>query len=215
MEKNTLFTLLIFLFLPLLSFSQQFGIKAGLNYSMMANNIGQVETIEFSAKPNWHAGLWSEFKLSETWGIKGEFVYTVKGAISQPKPHLGNPDKVNLNFEYLELPLLIYHKLGRVRLQVGGAAAAELNHYLYNSTRKERVTSVQDIWGGDIDFSLLGGIEIQWKKFQIGARYQHGLVPMLKNIEFTDVNGSPTGTVSGHQHRNLMLSLGYILWKKE
>lgn len=199
--------------LPTGIFGQQLGIKAGLNYGTLANNIEISSFTEYVGSPKWHAGLFADLPIAANWGLQGELLYSQKGAKIKSKSSSDLPADV-INFDYLELPLMAYMNLGPIKLQGGAAISAQINHYFYNTETKERLEDIQDLLGGDIDFSLLGGIAYQFNRLSLSARYQHGLVPMMKEVMITDVDGNLAGNKSGNQHRTLMLSLGYTLWQK-
>ncbi|MEZ5043046.1 MAG: porin family protein [Saprospiraceae bacterium] len=216
MKENTFFAFLILccFCLPLGLFGQQLGIKAGLNYGTLANNIEISSFTEYVGTPKWHAGLFADLPIADNWGLQGELLYSQKGAKIKSKSSFElSADMVN--FDYLELPLMAYMRLGPIKIQGGAAISAQIAHNFYNTKTKESFEDVQDLLGRDVDFSLLGGIAYPFKRFNLSARYQHGLAPMMKDVMITDANGNSVGNKAGNQHRTLMLSLGYTLWQRQ
>lgn len=209
-------TLLALLF-PLALFSQSIGLKVGGNVSTMANNLGPVGGSMFAEKINWHAGLWGRIPMGSNWGIQPELQYIRKGAKNVPDDMQSFVNEVHFNFDYVELPVLAYVERGPLSFQLGAAVGTAIDHHFYDKTNDEKIASelLQEIWDPALDFSLLGGVALEWNKFRFALRYQHGLVATLKDIRLTDENGEVTDVQGGAQHRNLLLSVGYTLWEKK
>ncbi len=208
-------TLLALLF-PLALFSQSIGLKVGGNVSTMAN-LGPGGSSMFTEKINGHAGLWGRVPLGPNWGIQPELLYIRKGAKIVPDGTQSFVNEIHYNFDYVELPLLAYLQAGPLSFQAGASIGTAINYHFYDKTRDERIESelLKEIWDPSLDFSLLGGVALEWNKFRFAVRYQHGLVATLDDFKVTDENGEITDAQGGAHHRNLLLSVAYTLWEKQ
>ena len=65
-------------------FSQEFGIKAGLNLSNMhVVDDGSIVSEDFNMKPGFHIGATAEFPLTEMFSLETGLLLSTKGVISK------------------------------------------------------------------------------------------------------------------------------------
>lgn len=194
--------------------AQKLGLEGGINTSTMANNLDFDSTIEFGVRTNFQVGLWGELPLGDSWGIRPSLLYIRKGA--QNDPDINQGVATNINYEYLDIPLLAYFGRGIVQLRLGGSIGIPINHFLYLPATNEKVDNpiAVEAWETGVNFSLMGGVAFQFQRFHISAQYQHALTPTLEDLLFTDVNGEVIKEENGAHHRNILISLGYTLWEK-
>jgi len=208
------FALLVLFFCTMPLQAQKLGLEGGINTSTMANNLDFGSTIEFEVRTNFQVGLWGELPLGDTWGIRPSLLYIRKGA--QNDPDINQGVATNINYEYLDIPLLAYFGRGTVQFRLGGALGIPLNHFLYLPGTNEKVDNpiAVEVWETGLNFSLMGGVAFRFQRFHISAQYQYALTPTLKDLLFTDVNGEVIKEENGAHHRNILISLGYTLWEK-
>ncbi len=208
-------TTLIVLFLFALSTNaQRLGLEGGLNTSNMAVDAALDEVFDFTIKTNFQIGLWGELPIAENWGIRPSLLFIRRGAQDQSTSNLG--PVVNINYDYLDVPLLVYLEEGRVQFRLGGSVGIPLEHFLYDTENDRRLEGIlqEDIWDTGVNFSLMGGVAVQFQKFHVSLQYQHGITATIKDIVFTDMNGEPLEEGNFGEHRNLLVSVGYTLWEK-
>lgn len=207
-------TLSLLFFCALSVDAQRLGLEGGLNASNMAIDATLEEIFDFKTKTNFQVGLWGELPIGENWGIRPSLLFIRRGAQDQSTNSFGSV--VNINYDYLDLPILLYLGKGRVQFQLGGAVGVPLGHFLYDTENDQRLenSAAQEIWDTGVNFSLMGGLALQFQKFHLSIQYQHGITATINNIVFTDANGDPIQEVNSGEHRNILLSLGYSLWGK-
>lgn len=217
MKMLTVKMMTLALLFPLALFSQSIGLKGGANVSTMANNLDPAGGSMFSEKINWHAGLWGKIPMGSHWGIQPELLYIRKGARNVPDETQGLLSEVHFNFDYVELPFLAYFQTGPLIFQAGASIGTSIDYHFYDKERGEKVVSelLQEVWDPTFDFSLLGGVALEWNNFRFSLRYQHGLADNLEDLRITDQNGEITEVKGGAEHRNLLLSVGYTLWEEK
>lgn len=158
----------------------RFGIKGGANLSTLYINDINTQKSKFGV----HAGIWAKLPVAQFFAIQPELIYTTNGAkVGNYSVQGGPPDQVDLNFNYLQLPILASLTAGPVSIQAGPYVS-----YLLNAkTRNVRVDNngiptssgtARELNRDDfntIDYGLAGGLALDIKGFQIGARYNYGL----------------------------------------
>ncbi|NET36806.1 MAG: PorT family protein [Cyanothece sp. SIO1E1] len=206
---------LILFFLSTLSIdAQRLGLEGGLNSSNMAVDAALEEIFDFTPKINFQIGLWGELPIGESWGIRPSLLFMRKGTQDQSTSNLG--PVININYDYLDIPLLVYLEQGRVQFRLGGSVGIPLDRFLYDTESDRRLegSAVENIWDTGVNFSLMGGLALQFQKFHVSLQYQHGITATLQDFVFTDANGDPIQEVNTGEHRNILLSIGYSLWGK-
>ncbi len=216
MKNHSIYSYLIplLLFTSLSIQAQRFGVEGGFNTSNMIVDGRLAEVFNFEMKTNFQLGLWGEIPIGEHWGLRSSLLYIRRGAQNQPTNT--TEQAININYDYLDIPLLAYLGRGMVQFRLGGAVGIPVDHFLYDTSNDQRVenNTIEDFWDTGVNFSLIGGLALRLQRFHISVQYQHGITPTIEKIVFTDVNGEPLSEENGGQHRNILVSMGYTLWEK-
>lgn len=208
MSKTQYLSLLAFLFIPSIIFTQQFGLKVGGNHSFMdESRFGLFDVDQFTTKGGWHIGVYGDIPLKGNFGMQVEALYNRKGVGID----FLDGNSSNANYEYFDLPVLIYQEWRGFQFQIGAAAGLIMNHYFYDREQGTRSKFDAGEWLRTYDITALGGIEYQQGRFQLGIRYEVALSQTTKNFEIMQANNVIVGFGNGGYHRNLMFSLGYTL----
>lgn len=199
------------------TFSQNFGVKAGLNLSTIHS---KNSNSAMKLKPGFHIGVTAEFPIDKILTFNPELLLTSKGNIYDPKAEdIGGGQtldfKVKNTIYYLEIPILaktsfklgenkIYFNLGPyISIGLFGNIVNESESSLSyaNGSSKTKIT-----WGGEkypsynrFDYGIAGGGGVEIKAFRIGLSYDLGLAQIIPN---TDNDTKITNRVIG-------LSVGY------
>lgn len=169
-------------------FAQGFelGIKGG-------TDVQKISGISFNEEfaYGYHFGAYTEIKLSKTFSIQPEFYYSAatmnKGNSFDTLYTSIDPKKIK--FGYLNIPLLVNIKLSdKVKLQVGPRYGILSSTNLTVKANAEKALKMGD-------FSFVSGIQLQFSKIRVYARYQIGL---------TDINELP----NKEQWKNQSIHLG-------
>lgn len=205
---------LLFLLVTLSTNAQRLGVEGGFNTSNMVFDAAFEDIFNFEIKTNFQIGIWGELPIGDGWGIRPSLLYIRKGAQNQPSSSAGQI--VNVNYDYLDVPLLAYIGQGTLQFRLGGAIGIPVDHFLYDTANDRRLEGnvIDDFWDTGINFSLMGGLALQFQRFNISVQYQHGITPTIRDIVFTDANGEPIKEDNGGEHRNVLLCIGYTLWEK-
>jgi len=175
--KLTFITTLICLVVTLHSAAQspaRMGIKGGLNVS----NLFVDDVDDENARIGFHVGLYGQLFASETFAIQPELLYSTKGS----KEHYssgGLDEEIQYNLNYIDLPILAVFKLGeQVELHAGGYASYLLNvNVSYEGDLGNGTDEVDKDNLKSYDYGLVGGLGFNFGTgFQVGARYNYGLV---------------------------------------
>jgi hypothetical protein len=167
----------------------RFGVKGGINLS----NLYVDQVNDEKAKVGLHAGLWMKAPVSEHFAIQPELLWSSKGTRigSYQNIPFTQDGQVRFNLNYLELPVLASLTLGPVSIQAGPYVA-----YLFNANvknLKEDLTTGSSVEldrkdFNSTDFGLAGGLALDIKGFQLGARYNYG----LREVGKSDIAGQLT-----------------------
>ena len=222
---GTIFLVLLISFLPLVSFSQIFGVKAGLNLSKMILKDDDIDfTDEFEMKPGLLIGPTVEFPLMQDLSIESGLLLSSKGfKDSYEESYQGGfyESKTTLNLWYIDIPILFkwnfkISEKTSLYPAIGPYIGIGLKGYSKNETKSNsgEETHKEDIeWGNDedtdffkrFDAGLTIGGGIEYKAFQLGIYYNLGIA----NIAPSSENGATI------QNRVLQFTLGYRFIPKE
>lgn len=166
------------------------GIKSGLNASKIyIDNIA-----EQNALIGFHAGVYGQFFSSKSFALQTELLYSTKGFNAQYLELANQEIKYNLN--YLDLPILAVIKLGDAgEIHLGGYASYLLSANI--SYDPNLVSGFNRIGTEDLksyDYGLSGGLGINVGNFQVGARYNFGLVSIADSNAAKVLLGSAKGS---------------------
>ena len=170
MSKKITFFAFFVLFSNVL-FAQGFelGIKGGAD-------VQQISGVSFKEEfaYGYHLGAYSEIKLSKVISIQPELYY------SAATMNKGNSfdtlytsiDAKKIKFGYINIPILFNIKLSdKVKLQAGPRYGI-----LNNTNLSVKANAEKAFKSGD--FSFVSGIQLQYSKIRVYARYQIGLTNM-------------------------------------
>jgi hypothetical protein len=162
----------------------QVGLKGGLNFESLSNNVGS----NFSSgnQAGYLAGIWLRF------GALG-FNIQPEGYFSSKTIELTNGDKQT--FKSLDVPLLFGGKLGALGFGVrfyGGPVASFIIDK--GQTFTDATGDITSLQFKDQNFAGTGGIGIDVKRFSLDIRYEHGFTdhpyfdPSTNTIQTTKLN---------------------------
>jgi hypothetical protein len=161
----------------------RFGVKAGYNLSTLIYS-GTVTLDGEKSKSGFNAGLYASIPFSESFSLQPEFVYSQQGADFQ-----NNTDKGTLNYDYLNIPVLIKYKLPvglflETGLQVGILLTA-------NEKSNGNSTDIMyKTYSPDYAWPMGLGYEMPNKHFGIDLRYNLGLINILRSGSDVNVKNS-------------------------
>ena len=195
-------------------FSQEFGIKAGLNLSNMHIVYDRMLSNDSNMKTGFHIGATAEFPLTEIFSLETGLLLSTKGFIEEVKDF---NYKVIFNPLYLDIPLTVkassYIGGTKVYGMFGSYIGIGLSGTIKGEVIVDGVTTSQEIdieWGSDIDsdfkrmdFGLIIGAGVELNSIQIGLNYSLGLA-----------NISPQTNLKIN-NRVLGISVGYRFGKKK
>ncbi|SDK81239.1 Outer membrane protein beta-barrel domain-containing protein [Catalinimonas alkaloidigena] len=158
------------------------GIKGGINLSNLYVNDVSDEKAKFGA----HAGLWAKIPVAAVFAVQPELLYTTAGSkIGSYTNVQGSQQQINFSLGYLQLPVLASLTAGPVSIQAGPYVSYLLSAKVKNlrvdnngvptTGQDPSSTEVNRDNFNAIDYGLAGGIALDIKGFQLGARYNYGL----------------------------------------
>jgi hypothetical protein len=159
----------------------RFGFKGGVNLSQLY--VDKVDGNTERSKWGWHAGVFLKAPVSDFFAFQPELLYTSAGTkISYAGSNFLNvrPGEVRYNLNYVQLPLLASLTFGPVSLQFGPYASYLIDANIRNLQIDDPLEPVGGMSLNERDFErfdygVAGGIAIDVKRFQLGARYNYGL----------------------------------------
>lgn len=165
-KKNTLFVFLMMISFSVFSQGFELGIKGGAD-------VQQISGVSFKEEfaYGYHLGAYTEIKLSKTFSIQPELYYSAatmsKGNSLDTLYTSIDPKKIK--FGYINIPILFNIKLSdKVKLQAGPRYGI-----LNNTSLSVKANTEKALKSGD--FSFVSGIQLQYSKIRVYARYQIGL----------------------------------------
>ena len=184
--------ILIFIMWTTESFTQNFGIRAGLNLSnLLVKDNDERYSDDFKIKPGFHVGATVEFPINEMFGIE-------TGIIASTKGFKLNEEDVGYNgswtLYYIDIPIngKVYYDAGGVKIY--GAFGPYLGIGIYGAAKVTYMdeTEKEDIkWGNDdeeddlkrFDMGLSFGAGVEVKSFVFGISYNLGLLNISPYVE--------------------------------
>ncbi len=202
--------LTVFLIFPFtLAMSQvSFGVKGGmnLNHLVITNLPDQVE-YDTKALLSYHAGVFSNIKLSDKFSVIPELQFIQKGY--KMIDNYATPSyEANHKINYLELPLMIsYTPVKLLSIELGPTAGLSMGTKVVSDAGSN---SINDLYE-DFEFGLTGGLRFNLnEKFSITGRYYYGLSTIMETF-FTE--DGITGETSKMYNHNVQCALYYVLKK--
>jgi hypothetical protein len=120
MKKSLSLTILFFLSVYV-SFSQNIGIEAGLNFNTIHQNVQhQGDKFATNIDIGARAGFFGINEFSELVAIKGGFYFSSKGYAVDVKEETGQSGEYyRMNLNYIELPVSVMFRFGAVNAFIG------------------------------------------------------------------------------------------------
>jgi hypothetical protein len=150
------------------------GIRGGVNASKIyISNAG-----DENALIGFHAGVYGQFLSSKRFAIQPELLFSTKGYNAQYTELDNQEIKYRLN--YLDLPILAVIKLGDAgEIHLGGYASYLLGSTIsYDPNLANGINKINKDDLKSYDYGLSGGLGINFGNFQVGMRYNFGLVSL-------------------------------------
>ena len=190
--------------------AQNFGVKAGYNYSTLSGETSSISTIE--GLSGFYIGGLVELPISNVLSIQPELIFSRQG-VAWKRELKGFGMSVNINnadirLDYLNIPVMAKVNLGPLFLQGGVQFGFLVDKPEVSYTAGDRRVSqtVDKDAYASFDFGVGAGLGINFNQhFFVEARYTHSLTNALdpnnnslKNAHISDDNN----------FKNAVLSLG-------
>ncbi|QYJ68229.1 porin family protein [Flavobacterium litorale] len=164
----------------------KFGVKAGLNIADLG---GDAETN--GSRTGLHIGGLAEFKLTETFSVQPELVYSMQGA----KSDNGVGGEFDLNLDYINVPIMAkYYVMEGLSIEAGPQIGFLMGAEFDGNDVKDNYKSIDFGLGGGVAYDLPMGVFFQ-------ARYYAGMSSITEDIEGVETVDTMNNVIS--------LSVGY------
>ncbi|MBF8964321.1 PorT family protein [Pontibacter sp. FD36] len=141
-----------------------FGIKGGVNFATLRGSDKDVLG-NFSGLTTFHAGVYTQFSLGNTFSIQPEALYSRKGI---------ERNDSTFRFDYLEVPILaVFNITENVSIHFGPQVGILMS-------AKEEDTEVNIEPLNTFAYGIAAGAEARLSIFRLGARYNLGLEDLRK-----------------------------------
>ncbi len=161
----------------------RFGVKAGYNLSTLIYS-GTTSLDGEKSKSGFNAGVYANIPLSASFSLIPECVYSAQGAGFQNSSYHGN-----LNYDYLNIPVLI-----RYTLPMGIFFETGLQTGILLSASEKMNGNTTDImyktYSEDFAWPIGLGYQIPDQHFGIDLRYNLGLINISKSNSDVNVKNS-------------------------
>ncbi len=153
------------------------GVKGGLTMSNLYMEEDDID--DENARFGIHAGLYSQYMLSETFGIQPELLYTAKGTEAIYDGFISQT--VNFNLNYLELPIFaVFRPLEILEFHAGPYVGLLLNSNIKYSGAIEGEDEISRDNFNTLDYGIGAGVALNFGIVQAGIRYNLGLQKIAK-----------------------------------
>lgn len=167
------------------SFFDGFGVKGGLNVATIHTG-GNELFDELSPKTFFHVGIYRDFWLDLDWSLRGELLYSVKGAQTQFQFGTGVEEDSWYRTNYLTIPILAQFATGNFKFGAGPEVGIRLKDQLVIDEEK----MPGNLYDQTFDLGIVGNVTYTLLMIDIELRYVYGLTPFTDNT-FTNPNGNP------------------------
>ncbi len=161
----------------------KFGIKGGINLS----NLYVKDVTDEKTKLGFNAGVWAKIPVAELFAFQPEVLLTSAGTKIGRYNNAQGTNQINFSLTYIQVPLLASLTAGPISFQAGPYVS-----YLVSAQVKNLRVSTDGVPTNDpngtnktvelnrdnfntVDYGLAGGLALDIKGFQLGARYNYGL----------------------------------------
>ena len=169
----------------------QYGLKGGIGFSNLKfSDVSGIEDggdvyslVTGDAVAGYHIGVQTRIKVAMIF-IQPELYFNAGGAIVEQVYENGPTELLNINYNSIDIPVLVGVKLGPVRLMLGPTGS-------YVLSGENELTTL------DPDYSMLsssmtwgwqGGIGVDLSRFTIDARYDGALSKFGESISIGEKN---------------------------
>jgi hypothetical protein len=167
-----------------------FGVKGGINFNnTVIKDVPPLFSLPSQSEVavGFHIGLFSQIKLTNRLNLIPEFQYSQRGAKY-------NSGSMNININYLELPIMASYSIKSFALDFGPQLAY-------------RLSSTVDAYK-DFEFGLVGGVRFNFAKdFFVTGRYYYGITA-ISEIAFSGSNGQSFSNGLEYS-RSIQVGVGY------
>jgi hypothetical protein len=154
-----------------------FGIKLGLVESKITG--GRVKT---HSKGAFTGGLWLQLKMNKHWTARSEIIFIEKGTggINHNRPRLGD---YWVGLFYFEFPVLFQYHWKKLSLEFGpGLGALTYGHEILHGAPSPDMSEIYPFTNKELSFNAGIGYSPGKKKWELGLRFTHSLLPVRKQI---------------------------------
>lgn len=194
--KKYYFTFLIIFTLIQLSYGQKkIGIKGGLNLSKASIDYPiDLWQVDESYKIGYHIGLFSDFKLNNTFHLAPELLLSEKGT-------------KNLAATYISIPALLNIRISDKFVVEAGP---EVDLLLIDGSLINKYPL--QMWKKGFSLGLDLGVKSEiTEKMIVNLRYNYGLSSVMEGFAVTDERGNKIDHINIF-NRNIQLSVGYKIY---
>lgn len=205
MKKILMCALIAGIFLGVNAQEVKFGVKGGMNLSALGSDmkefLDEYEGLSQKTRIGFHIGAFVDVEMTENFYIQPGLFYSSKGVKAKD-----NGDKLTMNLNYLEIPILASYRIavsdnmkwhinagpyvayglgGKIKTSGDGGGDwddDDWDYYSYGDDDegdRDESDKVFDKNGGDLkrfDFGLSFGTGMSFNAFYVGLKYDLGLV---------------------------------------
>ncbi|WP_439880435.1 porin family protein [Pontibacter sp. MBLB2868] len=197
--------------------AQSFGIRGGANLSNLSGDLRNEDRYE--NKFGFHAGVTLNFGIvDEFFSIQPELLYSNKGfknADEEFTTPLGTYKRTgNVNYNYLDLPILAKIKAGPLYFEAGPQASYLLSvnnatKEYFNGNLQSSTTTERDKDGlKEFELGYAAGVGLMSRSgISLGLRYNGSLTDFVDK----DTEEYFDGDLTNARHSTIMLTLGFTI----
>ncbi|MCX2741417.1 porin family protein [Pontibacter anaerobius] len=190
------------------------GVRAGANFSNLSGDLK--DESRYENKVGFHGGLTYNIPVAgEFFSVQPELLYANKG-FKYEDTQLELPTgsfrrEGNMNYNYLELPVLAHIKAGPIYFEAGPQASYLLSvknnikEYINDERTSSATTDIDKGDMKDFEFGYAAGVGITSGILSVGLRYNGSLTDFMDKLSteyFNDENFTDA------RHSTIMLTLG-------
>lgn len=173
----------------------RFGAKAGVN---IADFGGDAESE--GSRTGLHIGVLAEFRLSETFSIQPELLYSMQGAKTKD---LTGEGEFDTKLDYINIPIMAkYYITEGLSIEAGPQVGFLMSANWEDEDAKDYYKTIDFALNGGIAYDLPMGVFFQ-------ARYSAGLTSIAEDVEIDTGLGSVSVSEVDIKNNVISLSVGY------
>jgi hypothetical protein len=167
--KKTIILAITVVVLATSAFAQkkvEFGVKAGMNFAQEYIEEGSTDM-----RVGLHAGIFTEFFISNRFGLQTELQYSMQG---------GKDNDGTEKFDYINLPIML--KIYVLKRDLSIDAGVQPGYLI--SAERTGFGDVSELFDNKFDVAIGFGVSYKFAtRFHAGFRYNIGLVPYTEQSE--------------------------------